>query len=118
VLQCVAVRCSVLVCFSVLQCVTYLAQSAIFAKIKIQRTKGNVLQCVAVCCSVLQCVAVCHVLRSVGDIRKSQRAKGSVLQCVAVCCRVLQGVAVCCSVSLIGLNRQYSEKASALLHLP
>jgi len=51
-LQCHAVRCSVLqrvlqcaaVCRSVLQCVAVCS---------------SMLQCVAVCCSVLQCVAVC-----------------------------------------------------------
>jgi len=81
----VAVRCSVLHCFTV---------------------RCSVLQCVAVCCSVLYCVA--RSLRVQSHIRCL-----NVLQCVAVCCRVLHGrvsprmffshhksqcVAVCCSV--------------------
>ena len=63
VLQCVAVRCSVLhVYHSVLQC---MAVCCIIC--------CSVLQCVAVCCSVLRCVAVCY----------------SVLLCVAVCCSMV-----------------------------
>ena len=65
-LQCVAVRCSVLQCVAVRCCV---------------------LQCVAVCCSALQCVAVhCKALQCVA-------VRCSVLQCVAACRNVLQCVA-------------------------
>jgi len=77
VLQCVAVRCSVLQCVqcvpvrcSVLQCVA---------------VSCSVLQCVAVCCSVLQCVAVCC----------------GVLQCVIVCRSVMQKENVSTAISLI-----------------
>jgi len=75
VLQCVAVRCSVLpVCCSVLQYVTVWCIVDYMMMLK------------QVCCSVLQYVAMCCI----------------VLQCGAVCCRVLQYVAllqsgtVCC----------------------
>ena len=97
VLQCVAVRCSVLqtyihtwhlvlqsvaVCSSVLQCVQCVAD-----------VHTHSASCVAVCCSVLQCVAVCcSVLHCVADIHTHS------VSCVAVCCSVLQCVAVCCSV--------------------
>jgi len=70
-LQCVAVRCSVLQCVAAYDAMTGVAAHSVSA--------GGVLQCVAVCCSVLfmlQCVAV----------------RCSVLQCVAVCCSVLQSM--------------------------
>ena len=76
-LQCVAVRCSVLQCVAVC---------------------CSVLQCVAVCRSVLQCVAVCcGVLQShLGSNHELMlRAVGCVAECVAACCSVLQRVAVC-----------------------
>ena len=88
VLQCVAVRCSVLdleiavvpyevLGTDVLQC------AAMYC---------SVLQCIAVCCSVLQCAAVCcSVLQCVAECC-------SVWQCIAVHCSVLRCVAVCCSV--------------------
>ena len=67
-LQCVAVRCSVLQCGN-------LSETAVLG-----------LQCCVAkrhvsCCSVLQYVAVCR----------------SELQCVVVCCSELQCVALCCS---------------------
>jgi len=69
VVQCGAVRCSVLQCvavrYSVLQCVTVCCSA-----LQCVAVRYSVLQCVTVCCSVLQCVAVCY----------------SVLQCVTVCC--------------------------------
>jgi len=61
VLQCVAVRCSVLHCVTESQ----ETQHIHFA--------STVLQCVAVCCSVLQCVGVavcCGVLQCVTDRQK------------------------------------------------
>jgi len=70
VLQCDAVRCSVVqrgvIWFCLVQCIhtTLPRRADVFAR--------N-----SVCCSVLQCVTVCY----------------SVLQCVAVCCSVLQCVA-------------------------
>ena len=101
-LQCVAVRCSVLqcvaVCCSVLQCVAVCYLHSVSASIQIyylcihivcrsvlQRASAYYceLQCVTLYFSVLQCV-VCF----------------DVSQCVAVyavCCSVLQCVAVCCS---------------------
>jgi len=87
VLQCVAVRCSVLqcavVCCSVLQCVA---------------VRCSVLQCVAVCCSVLQCVTVVQICsRGPSVSHTANHVMHSVLQCVAVCCSVLQCVAVCCN---------------------
>ena len=71
VLQCVAVRCSVL-------------QWGCMGREFVSRPSYVCVRerrglCVCVCCSVLQCVAVCC----------------SVLYCVAVCCSVLQRVAVC-----------------------
>ena len=80
-LQCGAVRCSVLqcdaACCSVLQRV-----AACCAKSNVHLLEHDAscktTCCVAVCCRVLQCVAVCC----------------SVVQCVAECCSVLQGVAV------------------------
>jgi len=58
VLQCVAVRCSVLkfvtvcvaVCCSVLQCVGIAVSSSVLTFVTL---------CAVLCCSVLQCVAVC-----------------------------------------------------------
>ena len=75
-LQCVAVRCSVLQCIAVCCNVLLPRESVIWQS---QLACCSVLQCVAVCCGVLRCVAVCY----------------SVLQYVAVCCSVLQCVAVC-----------------------
>jgi len=63
----------------------------------------SVLQCVAVCCSMLQCVAVCHTVCAGlcligGSICKNVCISLVLLQCVAVFCSVLQCIAVCCSV--------------------
>ena len=74
-LQCVAMRCSVLqcvaVCCSVLQCEYLCRQPGTLFFVEVSnKTNHRVLQCVAVRCSVLQCVAGCC----------------SVLQFVAVCC--------------------------------
>ena len=63
VLQCVAVCCSVIEGWSL-----------------IQRLAIYVMCMCSVCCSVLQCVAVCCSVCC------------SVLQCVAVCCSVFEGV--------------------------
>jgi len=90
VLQCVAVRCSVLRCVAVCQIsrpstsnrLEHLGQMSHLFRLSIC---CSVLQCVAVCYSVLQCVAVCC----------------SKMQFVLVCCIVLQGVAVYCSVLCI-----------------
>jgi len=65
VLQCVAVRCSVL------QCVAVFTATSIIQNLEVWCGFLFCL-CVAVCCSVLQCVAMCC----------------SALQCVAVCCSV------------------------------
>jgi len=83
VLQCVAVRCSVLHCVAL--CCSVYDFELIRHKCIILNSlcrNSSVLQCIAVCCSALQCVAGCC----------------SVLQCVAVYCGVLHGVTVCCSV--------------------
>jgi len=111
VLQCVAVRNSVLqyvaVCCSVSSSDT---NDGIGTPMCVMnRVKCcSVLQCVAVCCSVLQCVAVCcSVLQCVAvccSASVMNRVKCVVvccimLQCAAVCCSVLQCVAVCCSAS-------------------
>ena len=117
-LQCVAVRCSVLqcvavccgashtskegvggysdtVCCSALQCVAVCCsalQRVAVLCIAVTRKWGVVVtRCVAVCCSVLQCVAVCC------SVLQCLAVCCSVLQCVAACCSVLQFVAVCCS---------------------
>ena len=82
-LQCVAVRCSVLQC--VLQCV---AVWAAVSSASLHLGFVYLLPLLHLCCSVLQCVAVCC----------------SVSQCVAVCCSVLQCVAVCCSVHTSALS--------------
>jgi len=75
VLQCIAVRCSVL---QSLKCIMEDEAAAVYASVAACYSLGaeccSVLQRVAACCSVLQCVAACF----------------SVLQCVAVCCSVLQ----------------------------
>jgi len=78
VLQCVAVRHSVLQCVEVrcsrvAGCNTPTLHLGALSSCAPTRCKGTV------CCSVLQCVAVCC----------------SALQCVAVCCSALQCVAVC-----------------------
>jgi len=103
VLQCIAVRCSVLqvgaeehcglVCFavfcSVLQCI------AVRCSV-LQVGAGELcgLVCVAVCCSTLQFRAEAHV--AVGALETGVCC--SVFQRVAACCSVLHRVAVCCSV--------------------
>jgi len=68
-LQCVAVRCSVLLCVAV---------------------RCSVFQSLAVCCSVLQCVGVCgRVLQRVATWQRRQvTPSGIMLVCVAVCCSV------------------------------
>jgi len=77
VLQCIAVRCSVL------QLIKSKADTTAKALVCCR-----VLQCVALCCIVLQCAAVCC----------------SVLQCVVGCCSVLQCVAVCCNVLCVSIG--------------
>jgi len=75
----------------------------------------SVLQCVAVCCSVLQCAAVlqhaavcCREWQKVPNDLIHQvvgrEAYCTVLQCVAACCSVLQCAAVCCRKYLTTLS--------------
>ena len=106
-LQCVAVRCSVLQssallasqCCSVLQCGAVCVAVRCSALQCVQKKRvfpalkrsGCVLQCVAVRHSMLQCVAVFFSVVQCGAVCCS------VLQCVAVCRSVLQCVAVHCS---------------------
>ena len=91
-LQCVAVRCSVLQCVAVC---------------------CSVLQCVAVCCSVLQCVAVCCSVWQCVAVRISRDGIG--IMCVALCCNTLQHTAtrhnVRCSV-LQHTETQYTHHSS------
>jgi len=82
--QCVAVRYSVLVIYTVLE------------------KLASVLQCVAVRCSVSQCASVCcSALQRVGDIHSTRKAgervavRCSALQCLAVRVSVLQCVTAC-----------------------
>jgi len=90
VLQCAAVRCSVLqrgaVCCRVLQCVA--GNGRTWHKLAQERP-------LAVCCSVLQCVAV----------------PCSVLQCVAACCSVLQSIGLQFSVMQAGNGETVHELA-------
>jgi len=76
--QCVAVRCSVLQCVAVCCSVLHLRVCAeafgVDDEIARQLECVKVFQGVVMCWSVLECAAVCY----------------SVLQCVAVCCSVLQ----------------------------
>ena len=58
-LQCVAVCCSVAVCYNVLQCVALCCSMSTFDYPLSVAVCCSVLQCVAVCCSVLYYVAVC-----------------------------------------------------------
>jgi len=76
VLQCVAVRCSVLQC--VVMCY-------------------SVLQCVAVCCSVVSCVAARYI------VLRRNAVCCCVLLCVAVCCHVLRCGAPHCNTCSIPL---------------
>jgi len=94
VLQCVAMRCSVLQCVAVC--------NMPWLKSNMRRmfwwccySIMHMLQCVAaVCCSVLQCVAVCNVPWLKSNIRRMfwwcYYSIMHMLQCVAVCCSVLQ----------------------------
>ena len=59
VLQCVAVRCSVLQCCNVLQCVAVCCRGVCVFDVDDMIYSCSVLQCVAMCCRVLQCVAFC-----------------------------------------------------------
>ena len=126
-LQCVAMRCSVLQ--RVVNFVSAPRANGIWICVFVA-VFCNVLQCVAVCCSALPCVAVgcsalqcvavrCSVLQCVvllqcefviqliafeGQFFEVQCVAVyfavccSVLQCAAVCCSVVQCVAVCCNV--------------------
>jgi len=114
VLQCVAVRCSVIleVIYIFCTCVVFFGVCECC----------SVLQCaavsyVAVCCSMLPCVAgrvrqcVClvtllvfiHIFIAACRVLQCRVLQCRVLQCAAVCCsvvccNVLQCVAICCSV--------------------
>jgi len=78
----------VAVCWSVLQCMQYVAECCNVTMAQACAVCHSVLQCVALWCCLVLCVAVCC----------------SVLQCVAVCCSVLQCVAVwCCLVLCVAL---------------
>ena len=99
----IAVRCGVLQCCSVLQCVVVCC-SVFCSALQCVAVRCSVLQCVVVCCSVLRCFAVrCSVLHCVAVCC-------SVLQCVVVCCDVLQCLAVCCSIIFV----EHSTKGSLL----
>ena len=74
-LQCVAVRCSVLQCVAVCCSVLHLHFCA--EAFDVDYEIARQLQCV----TVFQCDVMCW----------------SVLECVGVCCSVLQCVAVCCT---------------------
>jgi len=112
VLQCVAVRCSMLRYVAVvLQCVAVVLHLVISLSgsllILHVAVCCSVLQCVAVRCSALQCVAVCYsMLRCVPVCSSVLQCIGRPLcgflqlLCVAVCCSALQCVAVPRSVSL------------------
>ena len=88
-LQCVAVRCSVLqcvaVCCSVLQCVA---------------VSCSVLQCIAVYCSVLlYCVARYNEDQSLQlrcvEFGDEVRSDMCMLLCLEICCSAFQCVALC-----------------------
>jgi len=85
-LQCDAVRCSVL------QCVAAHLKCQDVVRVKCGN-EGLPFSYVAVCCSVLQCVTShlkCH------DLLRVKSAPFGVLQCVAAYCSALQRVAMCC----------------------
>jgi len=114
VLQCVAVRCSVLQrerrfisAFTLpVRCVS---EAATWNSDGMPEVCCSVLQCVAVCCGGLQCVAVGYSVLQ--HERRFISAFTIPVRCVSeavtwhpdgmpeVCCSVLQCVAVCCSVS-------------------
>ena len=125
VLQCIAVR------RSVLQCVAVCCNELENVCDDSLSTQGVVAVCVAVCCSVLQCVAMCcSELENMSDDSLSTqdfcgrfpsinvRIESGLLHClelhgVAWCCSVLQYVvmfAVCCSIHV------RMESAEALQH--
>ena len=82
VLHCVAACCSVLACAAVEYMAVSCCRFASFAVCcKNAAVCCGVLLCVAVCCSVLQCVAV----RRSRDKTPVPRLCCSMLQCVAVC---------------------------------
>jgi len=56
--QCGAVRCSVAVCCSVMQCAAVCCIQC--SVVQCGALRCSALQCLAVCCSVLRCVAVCR----------------------------------------------------------
>jgi len=98
VLQCVAVRCNVLLCVAMcccaLQCVA--VRCNVLQRVAV---RCSAVQCVAMCCSALQCVAVrCSVLQDA--------MRHSMLQCVGVCgvygsvLECVAGVLVCVVSSL------------------
>ena len=81
VLQCVAVCCSVLQCFTVVYCVLQLHMD--------NMEHAGVLQFVAANCIVLQCC-------SVWQLHIDNMEHACLLQCVAVCCNVWRCGGVCC----------------------
>jgi len=89
VLQCVAVRCSVLH-ISIVEEGT--------------SKSCSVLQCAAVCCSVLRCVAVCCTFLLL-------RRACQELRCVEVCCSVLRCVAGCYRVLRMSVVEEGKSKS-------
>ena len=88
-LQCVAVRCSVLQCVAV--CCRGRGSSGDTVSYCVS---CSVLQCVAVCCSLLQSVAVCCSLLQWEGKQWGYSVLLFVVQCVAVLCNMLQCIAV------------------------
>jgi len=100
-LQCVAVRCSVLQCVAVWlhECVAMLLHAQCDVA---SRCRSRTLLCVAKYCSVLQCIAVhysalwcCYMNVLQCCCMHSMTSRVDVTR--AYCCSVLQRVAVCCS---------------------
>ena len=101
-LQCIAVRCSVLRCGADREVLEY--HVARWCVLQRAAVRCSVAQCVVVCGSVLQCVEEREALGYNKSPLQRVAVWYSVLQCVAECCSVLQCVAVCCSVLQYGAD--------------
>ena len=123
-LQCVAVRCSMLQCVAVCRNTQDINHSK-WQKGFCYVLGCSLLQCVALCCSVSQCVAVrCNALQCVAIPKTSAILCGrraSALSYIAACCSLLQYAVRCSALQCVAISKTSiipsDRRASALSYV-